>query len=156
MRRELLFGSTMLVFSAVYYWMADRIPPSQLADAVGPQGLPKIYALALAALSLISMVTAARRRPLQTSDVRPPSPTPRSRSRISGVAGMLLIGVAYVLVVPWLGYPLSIAGVILATAYYQGGAVTRYVGLVAVCGGVFFWLLFVVLMGIQQPSGWWY
>jgi hypothetical protein len=47
----------------------------------------------------------------------------------------------------------SIAGVILATIYYQGGGFTRHAVIVALCGGVFFWLLFVVLMGISQPPG---
>ena len=66
---------------------------------------------------------------------------------------MLLIGMVYILVAPWLGYLLSISVLILATAYYQGGRVGRTAALVALCGGVFFWLLFVAFMGIAQPAG---
>ena len=33
--------------------MAAGIPESLLADAIGPQGLPRTYALLLAALSLV-------------------------------------------------------------------------------------------------------
>jgi cell division protein FtsW (lipid II flippase) len=147
MRRDMIFGGITLAFSVIYYRVADTIPTSQLADAIGPQGLPKIYAVVLAALSLILMI----------GSVRPAgqSPIPNPQSPIFRVAGMLLIGVAYILLAPWLGYPLAIAGVILATTYYQGGTLTRSVALVSLCGGVFFWLLFVVMMGIEQPAGWW-
>ena len=48
------------------------------------------------------------------------------------VAGMLGMGIVYIVVVPWLGYILSIAALILATTYYQGGAINRQVAMVAV------------------------
>jgi hypothetical protein len=69
--------------------------------------------------------------------------------------GMLMIGVIYILVVPSLGYILSLAGLIFATTYYQGGAVNRQVAVVAVAGATLLWLLFVMLLGIPQPSGMW-
>jgi putative tricarboxylic transport membrane protein len=65
------------------------------------------------------------------------------------------MGVAYIVLAPWIGYPIAIAALIAATTYYQGGAFSRQVALVSVCGGVLFWVLFVVLMGIQQPAGVW-
>ena len=147
MRGEVVFGCATLVFSAAYYWMADRLPVSQLSDAIGPEGLPKIYALALAGLSLVLIggAVAARNRP----------PAGESRAPLARVAGVLLMGVAYILLAPWIGYPIAIAALIAATTYYQGGAFTRQVALVSVCGGALFWLLFVVLMGIQQPTGAW-
>ena len=68
---------------------------------------------------------------------------------------MLAIGIIYIVVVPWLGYLLSLAGLIFATTYYQGGAVNRQVAIVALSGAVFCWALFVLLMGIAQPPGLW-
>ena len=65
------------------------------------------------------------------------------------------IGIIYIVAAPWLGYLVSIAALILATTYYQGGTINRYVAVVAISGAVFFWLLFVVLMRIPQPPGWW-
>ena len=41
-----------LALAAGYFLLAAAIPESQLADAVGPQGLPRIYAFLLGALSL--------------------------------------------------------------------------------------------------------
>jgi putative tricarboxylic transport membrane protein len=152
--RDLRFGCVMLAISAGYYWMATLIPTSQLADAVGPRGLPTMYAALLALLSIILIVGSLLRR-------RGALPADDSSSRdVQGrtgwrVAGMLGIGVIYIAAAPWLGYLLSIAALILATTYYQGGALNRYVALVAISGAVFFWLLFVVLMRIPQPPGWW-
>ncbi|HEY6362994.1 MAG TPA: tripartite tricarboxylate transporter TctB family protein, partial [Vicinamibacterales bacterium] len=127
---------------------------SRLADAIGPQGLPKTYALLLAALSLVLIARSlARRREARPLDNAAGARTaPRVLRRI---AGMLTIGIVYILVAPWLGYPLSIAGLILATTYYQGGEINRQVALVAVTGALFFWALFVLIMGIPQPPGWW-
>jgi putative tricarboxylic transport membrane protein len=153
MEKDVLFGTATLALSVAYYWMATAIPSSQLADAIGPQGLPKAYAILLAVFSLIVIGRSlARQRDGRTKSA---ATKPTERSPLWRVAGMLGIGIAYILVVPWLGYVLSIAGLLLATTYYQGGRVNRQVALVAVSGAVFFWFLFVVLMGIPQPPGWW-
>ena len=164
--RDGVFGGAALTISVLYYWMATLVPVSQLADAIGPQGLPKVYAVILAGLSLILLVRSSRdpgseiRGPKESgkppaADPRSliPDPRSRSRSRSFRAAGMLVIGIAYILVAPWLGYLLSISGLIFATAYYQGGTVGRQAAVVALCGGVFFWLLFVTFMGIAQPPG---
>lgn len=161
MDRDLAFGGTTLAVSAGYYWMAAAIPRSQLADAVGPQGLPRVYALLLGVLSLVLIVKSLRRRARAStgSDSRAPVSAPRSAVRppspLWRVAGMLAIGIVYILAAPWLGYLLSIAALILATTYYQGGAINRQVVVVALSGGILFWLLFVVLMRVPQPPGWW-
>lgn len=153
MDKDALFGTATLVLSVAYYGMATSIPSSQLADAIGPQGLPKAYAILLAILSIILIGRSLARRRASRPKAAAAGPAPRSA--LWRVAGMLGIGVAYILLAPWLGYVLSIAGLLFATTYYQGGSVNRPVGLVAVSGAIFFWFLFVVLMGIPQPPGWW-
>jgi hypothetical protein len=165
MHRDLALGSATLGLSAAYYWMAASVPVSRLADAIGPQGLPKIYAVLLAALSLILIVRSTRDpgsglRDPGGSDAGDParsgsrgSRIPDARSRLFRAAGMVLMGVLYLVAVPWAGYLLTIAGLIVATTYYQGGKVGWQAAIVALGGGLFFWLLFVVLMGIAQPPG---
>jgi hypothetical protein len=153
MAKDAFFGTATLLISVAYYWMAMAIPSSQLADAIGPQALPKSYAILLAALSLILIGRSLARGGISLRRTAAMAPT--ERSPLWRVAGMLGIGVLYIVVVPWLGYVLSIAGLLLATTYYQGGSVNRQVAVVAASGAVFFWLLFVVLMGIPQPPGWW-
>jgi hypothetical protein len=164
MHRDGAFGGATLALSVVYYWLAASVPISRLADAIGPQGLPKTYALILAALSLILMVRSSRdpgagirdsgagsRDPRGSGSPRSPIPDPRSL--LFRAIAMLLIGVVYIVMAPWLGYLLSISVLILATGYYQGGSLTRHSAIVALGGGIFFWLLFVVFMGIAQPPG---
>jgi putative tricarboxylic transport membrane protein len=153
MDKDAFFGTATLVISVAYYWMATAIPASQLADAIGPQALPKAYAILLALFSLILIGRSLARR--RNGRTRAAATEPTQRSPLWRVAGMLGIGVLYILVAPWLGYVLSIAGLLLATIYYQGGSVNRQVALVAASGAIFFWFLFVVLMGIPQPPGWW-
>lgn len=68
---------------------------------------------------------------------------------------MLLIGVAYILVLPWLGYLLSVAALIAATTYFQGGSLSGRSILVAISGAVCFWVLFIWLLRIQYPAGLW-
>jgi hypothetical protein len=158
MNRDVAFGTAMLALSGAYYWMAGGILESQLADAIGPRGLPRTYGILLAALSIVLILRSLTRtvRPQQDpTAVRGVRLQPDSGSSIWRVAGMLAIGIVYLVVVPWLGYVLSLAGLIFATTYYQGGSINRQVAVVALSGAVFCWVLFVLVMGIPQPEGWW-
>jgi putative tricarboxylic transport membrane protein len=156
MNRDLVFGSAAFALAVGYYLMAAMIPASLLADAVGPQGLPKTYAVLLAGLSLALIVRSLASRSARQVRPKPDSTvSPDQGSALWRVAGLLAIGAAYVVVVPWLGYMLSLASLIMATTYYQGGAWNRQVAAVAVSGAIVFWLLFVMLLGIPQPAGFW-
>jgi hypothetical protein len=143
---NVVFGCAMLAVAVGYYALAAAIPETTLADAVGPAGLPSAYAVVLAALSIILILTGrGSRRSQLTID----------GARLKRVIGLLLIGVLYVAVVEWVGYIVAIAGLIAATTYYQGGRLDRHVALVAVGGALFFWLLFVIVLRIPQPTGLW-
>lgn len=146
----------MLALALPYYLMADAIPTSLLSDAVGPGGLPKTYALILAGLSLILMgQSAARRRRAAARALWTAGAVRIERAQLLRGGGMLAIGFFYVLMVPHLGYIPTIALLIAGTTYYQGGTMTRQVGIVALCGALFFWLLFVLVLRIPQPPGLW-
>ena len=146
MSQNLILGAVTLAVSVVYYWMAAAVPVSRLSDSIGPQGLPKAYAVVLAGLSLVLIAGSLRGPEESVGESSGASALPRA-------AATLFIGVAYVLIAPYLGYMLSITALILATTYYQGGTLTRYSAIIALTGGVLFWVLFVVLMGIAQPAG---
>jgi len=153
--RDLLFGIATLVIAAVYYGLAVAIPQSDLADPVGPQGLPRVYALLLAALSLILIARSLRRSAPNADSPNSESRIPNPGSGIPRVIGMLLIGVAYIIVLPWFGYLLSVAALITATIYFQGGSINGRSVLVALSGAAIFWLLFIWLLRIQYPAGLW-
>jgi putative tricarboxylic transport membrane protein len=155
MHRDLAFGTAALAVSIGYYWMAALIPESQLADAIGPRGLPTTYAILLGALALILIVRSLRvtssPKPATTTGFKVDTDTSRARKAV----GALVIGVLYIVVVPWLGYVLSLAGLIFATTRHLGGAADRRAAIVAVSGAVFCWVLFVLLMRTAQPPGLW-
>jgi hypothetical protein len=158
-QRELALGSATLTIAVVYYLLAIRIPQSDIADVIGAQGLPKTYATLLAGLSIILIVRSvvARRTATESApDAAPATPKPGLQRGVAWrVFGMLMNGVIYILVVPWLGYILSIAALIAATVYYQGGGLNRRVAAVAVGGALLLWLLFVRLLHISHPAGIW-
>jgi hypothetical protein len=148
--RDLVFGAVCLALAAGYHWMAAAIPESALSDTVGPQGLPKSYAIVLGALSAILIARSSWKRGHRNASPSPlPSPSPFR------IAAMLLIGIIYLTVVPWLGYILSLTGLIAATTYYQGGGLNTRVAVVALSGALFFWALFVAVLGIPHPPGIW-
>jgi hypothetical protein len=156
--RDLAFGTVMLAVALTYFGLTTQVPESALDDAVGPVGLPRLYAIILVVLCLVAIVRSLRvmfRHEAQSGD-DVPRPSWRSAPRPSWrFAGMLLIGVVYVAVVPWLGYLLSIALLIASTAWYQGGSINRRVVVVAASGALLLWLLFVAFLRIPQPPGAW-
>ena len=146
--RDLVFGVVCLALAAGYYAMAAAIPESALSDTVGAQGLPKTYAIVLAVLSSILVVRSIARTGAASARATQRSPVLR-------VAGMLVIGILYLAVVPWLGYVLALTGLIAATTYYQGGGLNARVAAVALSGALVFWVLFVAVLGIPHPPGIW-
>jgi hypothetical protein len=161
MNRDLVFGVATLAVAAVYYTLTSTIPQSQLADPVGPQGLPTMYAIVLAVLSIVLIARSLRTANPEPSNREPTNPEPTNHripapgSRLPRVFGMLLIGVAYIVVLPYLGYLLSVAMLIAATTYFQGGRVNAHTLVVALSGAALFWALFIWLLRIQYPAGLW-
>ena len=143
-----MFGVVCLALAAGYYAMAAAIPESALSDTVGAQGLPKTYAIVLAVLSSILIIRSIAGAGAETARATHRTPVLR-------VAGMLVIGILYLIVVPWIGYILALTGLIAATTYYQGGGLNARVAVVALSGALFFWVLFVAVLGIAHPPGIW-
>ena len=154
--RDLVFGSATLALAAIYYALTVTIPQSDLADPIGPQGLPKTYAAVLAVLAMI-LIARSIKRPANPEPTNPEPANPRTResANLGRVIGMLLIGIAYIVVLPWLGYLLSVAALIAATTYFQGGSINRRSILVAISGALCLWVLFIWLLRIQYPAGLW-
>lgn len=145
MNRDLALGVVGFMLAAAYYVMAADLPESQLADAVGPSGLPRIYAVVLAGMSVILVGQSVRREPAGDRD----------GSGAWRAAGLLGLGALYIAIVSTAGYVLSIAALIAATTWYQGRLFNLRIVLVAVAGAVLFWLLFVVVLGVPHPPGSW-
>lgn len=152
MNRDFICGACGLALAAVYYLLATHIQTSLLSDDVGPDGLPKAYGLILAFLSVLLMARAGL-KPVFSGLT--PSKAGSDLFAMRRAVGMGLIGVAYVVALPWLGYVLCIAGVIAVAAAYQGGAIGWRLAATSIAGAIFLWLIFVMLLHIGQPAGIW-
>jgi hypothetical protein len=161
--RDLIGGIAAIVIGAGYLAMASGLRESALADAVGPAGFPTALAWAMIGLGAILVMQALWA--VRATRAAHPAPTPADedldaearRSGVAGVlraAGMLGLGIAYLLVIPWLGYIPSIALLIVAAALYQGAALSWRVFAIGIAGALAYWLIFVRLLGIPLPAGW--
>lgn len=147
MLKDLGCGVTGLALAAAYYFLADELPRSLLSDPTGADGLPKVLAVLLGILSLFLIVSALRRR------------SPAAKSQEEGLAkhlrsaGMLGLGIAYLVLVGWLGYLPTIVLFILAVALYAGTRPGWQPVAISAIGGVALWFTFTRLFGIPLPAG---
>jgi hypothetical protein len=147
--RDRLFGLASLALAGGYYLLARNVPASELADTTGPAGLPVIYAAVLAALG-VTLVLRSGKAEVPLTAVRP-----MGVRHVRNAALTLAVGVLYVVAAPVVGYLPAVAALIAATAWAYGARLNVRTLVVAVSGAAVLWLLFVWLLGIPQPSGWW-
>lgn len=160
--RDVWIGLAMLVLAGLYWAGATRIPVSPLDGVVNARAVPEALSFALALFSLLLIVRAlliegarmraARRsgEPATGSLREAPGFTFRQHLKAGGV---LLLGVAYLLLLPWLGYLPSMTLLVAAVSVYIGARPSAYT--LAVAGGVAvcFYALFGWLLGIPMPPG---
>ena len=159
MSKDIGSGALLLVIAAVYSWATLQIPTSSLSDDVGAHGMPTLLAAGLALVaclilgravlaarqsSPVSDGPAAARQPDLQDDERYEAPLPRA-------LGLIAIGALYIVVAIFLGYIPALAVLIFATAIYEGLPFGWQPAAVAVGGAFGFWLLFVKLLGTEQP-----
>lgn len=156
--RDTWIGLVMMGAAALYWFEADKIKVSPLDDGIGAAGLPKALAYALAALAALLILRAValsfmQGKPAEAeAGAEGPSLGEQLRPHLRA-AGMLVIGVGYLLIVNWVGYILAIMALLLAVALYIGAERRPKVLLIAVLGGVFYHFLFVEFLGIPLPEG---
>lgn len=163
MTRDSWVGVVFLAFAVVYWIAADGIRISPLDGPVTAAGLPKSLAYALGVLAVLLIVRSVAVKRLAAGPVVRPTPADKAseEDELGNVrlhlraAGMLGLGAAYLLVVPYLGYTLSILSLMLAVALYAGARFSAKTAAIAAVGGVFFYLFFVQLLNIPLPPGLW-
>jgi len=150
-------GVLMLIAAVVYWLEANSIRISPLDGPVGASGLPKMLAYVLAGLSLLLIirgVTDAKSRL-----TLPAAKLSQARSLTQWIKphlralGMLAIGVGYLSLLPWFGYSISIAALLLAVSLYNGASFNLRTLLVASIGAALCNTLFVQFLGIALPAG---
>jgi hypothetical protein len=134
---------------------ADAIPKSRLGGTVGADGLPKMLAVVLAILSAGLIVQT-----LLTARVAGPAAASAGegrghRSVHLRALGMVAIGAVYIAMVPYLGYFVSVALLLLGVALYNGKRPSRGLVLFGILGAAFFYVLFVQVLDVPLPPGIW-
>lgn len=153
MNKDIISGFALLAFDAVYFRATQTIQVSMLDDAFGARGLPHILAVLLAILASIIVIRGfvALRRIQPAAGI--PVEDAEHEAPLARALGLLLIGAGYIVVLPIVGYPIGLALLIGTIAFYEGAARNWRIPAAAIFGGLLFWLLFNVLLGVGQPSG---
>ncbi|MDF2998372.1 MAG: tctB [Xanthobacteraceae bacterium] len=155
MNKDSLSGLVLLALAGAYYWATGAIPDSTLSDEVGAVGLPRVLTVALAGLGLILLVRSLlAAKPVEASHAPADDVEEEEHdAKLPRAIGFLLFGAAYVLLLPYVGYFLSVALLIAAVALYEGAPRPWTVPAAALGGALLYWAVFVKLLGVNQPVG---
>lgn len=147
--RDFVGGAAAVVIGAVYLSFAYDLRASALDDIVGPGGMPSAYGWVMVALgvSLCIVALVTRWGTYTRADWKDEG------RRIVWAAGLLAIGIAYLLVVNAAGYLLSMIVLIAVTIMYHGERPSVKVFTTSVFGGTLLWALFVFVLDVSMPPG---
>jgi len=158
MRTSLVVAGLLFVVAVAYWFGADAIPKSRLGGAVGADGLPKLLAVTLGFLSLAlagQAILEARKRRGGGAAAAAGTGGPINIAAHLRAFGLIAIGIGYIVLLPILGYAVTIALLLVAVALYAGRPPSMGVALFGVGGAVVFYLLFVKLLQVPLPAGFW-
>lgn len=150
-------GVIGLAGSLAYIVAARRIEDSLLADAVGASGVPVgvggLMALASVALLVKGLVLSPKKGGADAA----PSPSPSAAwMRPHGLAaGLLAILAVYLLILPMLGYIVSVGLLAAAVAWFSGGRDRKALLGFVLLTGPLLWFLFDFALRVRMPAGFW-
>jgi putative tricarboxylic transport membrane protein len=159
LKRDMIAAVALLVLASAYFIGAQRIPGSSLiGKGIGAGAVPTALAVALGSFALILMlrsVLGLRRLARAGLPPAPRRPFAESMRPHVRALGMLVIGAGFISLLGVLGYGVSIALLLAATAWYNGQKKLKSLLLFAVGAAIAYDLLFVQLLGIALPPGIW-
>lgn len=164
--RDVWIGLAALALGVWYWRAAGDIPISPLDGVVNAAALPRMLAVAMIVFSILLILRALlveamflRAARKAAGPVAPQRPEEDgitfTRQQHVKAAGVVVIGIVYLLILPWLGYLLSATLLVAGTSVYIGARAGLYTLGVAVAVAVSFYLLFVQLLSIPLPAGLW-
>lgn len=151
MNKDLVGGLALLAVTGFYYWAIGSIAHSSLSDEVGADGLPTLLAIGAFGVGAL-LVLRGGLATLRSTGEAPAEEGERTAPPLRAI-GFLLFGLAYIFLLPYVGYIAAIALLLMGIALYEGAARNWKVPAVALGGALFFWAMFVKLLGVQQPAG---
>ena len=158
---SLVTGAVGLAGSLTYILAARRIEDSLLADAVGASGVPvgvgALMAVASVALLIKALLPSAKAQAaaVLTGDAATQSSAESPLRPHYLAAGLLAILVLYLIVLPWLGYVVSIGILAAAVGWFAGGRERMTLLGFALLTGPILWFLFDFALKVHMPVGFW-
>lgn len=158
-RKDLIGAGIALALAGAYWIGATHIPKSSLiGKGVGADALPRGLAVTLAVLAVILIaqnLIQRRRGPLREDAPASPEKLAEARHKHLRAVGMFVIGLAFLLIVGYVGYIPAIFAMICVTVVYSGRPMSwRIAGVAAVLTAVYY-VLFDLVLHIPMPSGIW-
>ena len=163
MSKDIGSGALLLAVAGIYWWATLQIPSSRLSDEVGAQGMPTVLAVGLAVVAALIMlrgVITAMQAPAGAAAATAAGSGPDHdddndsyEATLPRALGVIALGALYIAIAIFAGYIPALAVLIFTTAMYEGLKPGWRPLAVAVGGAVAFGLLFVKLLGTEQPVG---
>ncbi|EUB99498.1 hypothetical protein PMI07_005779 [Rhizobium sp. CF080] len=157
MNKDLLSGAALLAVAGTYYTWSTQIADSTLSDEIGADGLPKVLSVLLAILAACLIgraLLAVRLHAVAATTGKADEEEEDENAPLPRALGFLLFGAAYVFLLPFVGYIVATALLIGGIALYEGAQRRSWIVPAAAIGGaVFYWAIFVKLLGVNQPMG---
>jgi len=152
--RNVALGLITLSLAAAYLVATLDVPRSILDGPVGARGFPNLIGWSLVCASVLLIARSLLFRQKAASDGEADNQEWASPGRAAlRAAGLAAIAVAYLLVLPVLGYLLSTFLLIAVGVLYQEWRAPAWALAVAASGSFVFWLLFAQLLRIPLPAG---
>ncbi len=159
LRRDLIGAVIGLTLSGAYLIGAHKIPRSSLiGKGVGADALPLGLAWVMATLALCLVVQTFMAWPKSVAtdtSAKDIAARAHERQRHRRAAGMLLIGVAFLVVLNWVGYIVAVFAMICVTTVYCGRPMSWRVPALGAGLTAVLYVLFDQVLHIPMPSGIW-
>ncbi|MFY8125062.1 MAG: tripartite tricarboxylate transporter TctB family protein [Hydrogenophaga sp.] len=155
---DFLLGGICLVVGATYYSVASTIPKSMLSDEIGPGGVPAAVGLAAMVVSVLIMLKAMvvwnqeRLAAKLVSSVATDEAEETGGSHWLSVS-LVMVLVSLILVLPILGYIISIFLLIMVSAALSGHAKNLKLLVFSLVSSVTLYVIFQVIMSVKLPKG---
>ena len=163
--RDVWVGLASLALGGWYWRAAGDIPISPLDGIVNAAALPRSLAIAMMGFSVLLILRALAIEAMYLRGARRAEGAVSKRPTEDGyeftlaqhlkAAGIVGIGIAFLLILPWLGYLPSVVLLVVGTSVYIGARAGAYTIGVGVLVAVAYYLLFVRLLDIPLPEGLW-
>jgi putative tricarboxylic transport membrane protein len=152
MRQDAAGALGLFIFAGLYLYGSAQIPHSSLSDEIGARGMPYVLGVLLAIVSFILFVRA-----LLARKAAPAPATGEAEVEQGGTLpralGVLACAGLFVALAWAFGYIVASAVTLFVVMRYEGLPFDWRLVAISIGGAVFYWLMFVKFLGVEQPVG---